>query len=64
MATLHLPKSRPIPRKSRKTGGEIERKLDEGLMETFPASDPVAITAPGGTVAPKDDPARKKSGDR
>ena len=26
---------------------KLERALDEALAETFPASDPVAITAPG-----------------
>lgn len=25
---------------------ELERKLEEGLEETFPASDPVAVTEP------------------
>lgn len=61
MATLHLPKNRPTHRKPRKTDDEIERELDEGLMETFPASDPVAITAPGGG-APEAPPGREESG--
>jgi hypothetical protein len=26
---------------------KLERALDEALEETFPASDPVAVTAPG-----------------
>jgi hypothetical protein len=25
----------------------LERELNEGLLETFPASDPVAVTEPG-----------------
>jgi hypothetical protein len=25
----------------------LERELEEGLVETFPASDPVAVTEPG-----------------
>jgi len=28
----------------------IERELEEGLMETFPASDPVALTDPTTTI--------------
>ena len=47
MATLHLPKDRPAYRKVRKTKREIDRELDEALKQTFPASDPLAITAPG-----------------
>jgi hypothetical protein len=43
MATLHLPKNR---RKKEQPG----RQLDQGLKETFPASDPVAATTPGGPV--------------
>ena len=50
MATLHLPKKRPMP-KHETPSDKVERKLDEGLKETFPASDPVAVTAPGGPVA-------------
>jgi hypothetical protein len=35
----------------------LERELEEGLEETFPASDPVAVTEP----APHhDNPAKKK----
>lgn len=64
MATLHLPKNRPTHRKPRKTDGEIERELDEGLVETFPASDPLAITAPGGARPVEPEPAQKKPGER
>ncbi len=28
----------------------IERELEEGLIETFPASDPVALTDPTTTI--------------
>lgn len=50
MATLHLPKRRP-PRKDENPREKLERQLDEGLKQTFPASDPVAVTAPGGPAA-------------
>jgi len=30
------------------TSSHVEALLDEGLAETFPASDPVAVTWPGG----------------
>lgn len=34
------------------------RRLDEGLKETFPASDPLAETQPGGGIT-GDEPARQ-----
>jgi hypothetical protein len=49
MATLHLPKNRP-PRKKEPPEEKLDRQLDQGLKQTFPASDPVAATAPGGPV--------------
>lgn len=61
MATLHLPKRRSPPKQDG-SREKAERALDEGLEETFPASDPVAITAPGGPAAADKDPARQKSG--
>jgi hypothetical protein len=60
MATLHLPKKRPALRKVRKTRTEIDCELDEGLKQTFPASDPLAITIPSGLVTVEDS-AEKKS---
>lgn len=42
----------------RRDEAEIERQLDEGLEETFPASDPVSITTtaiPKGTAPPPRD---------
>jgi hypothetical protein len=48
MATLHLPKNR---RKKEQPEEKLDRQLDEGLKQTFPAGDPVAATAPGGPVA-------------
>ncbi|MEJ2375739.1 MAG: hypothetical protein P8Y53_08445 [Pseudolabrys sp.] len=33
----------------------LERELEEGLEETFPASDPVAVTEPGGDDDCEDD---------
>ncbi len=61
MATLHLPKNRPLERKARKTKREIDRELDEALKDSFPTSDPVAITTPGGPVEPDEDPKEKQS---
>lgn len=37
------------PRKTAKSA-MIERELEEGLIETFPASDPVAVTDPTTTI--------------
>lgn len=58
MATLKLPEKK----KKQKSKEEVDRELDEALKETFPTSDPVAITAPGGPVTPGEDPKQKKSG--
>ncbi len=39
--------SKPKPAgKSHKPDKTLERELEEGLEETFPASDPVAVTEP------------------
>ena len=51
MATLHLPKNRP-PRKQSRPEDKAERALEAGLKGTFPASDRVAATMPGGLVPP------------
>jgi ribosomal protein S2 len=40
-------KSRPRPRRKNK---RLERNLEEGLRETFPASDAVAVTDPVRTI--------------
>ncbi|HWK94581.1 MAG TPA: hypothetical protein VNR39_04070 [Pseudolabrys sp.] len=40
---------RPSPPKTAKQA-MVERELEEGLMETFPASDPVALTDPTTTI--------------
>jgi hypothetical protein len=48
MATLHLPKNR---RKKEQPGDKLDRQLNEGPKQTFPASDPVAVTMPGGPAA-------------
>lgn len=52
----------PDVKKQQKSKQEIDRELDEALKETFPTSDPVAMTAPGGPVTPDEDPKQKKSG--
>jgi hypothetical protein len=36
------------------TSRVADHRLDEGLKETFPASDPVAATTPGGPAAADD----------
>lgn len=48
---------KPKPaRKSHQPDKTLERELEEGLEETFPASDPVAVTEP----APDHDKDEKK----
>ncbi|HLL27006.1 MAG TPA: hypothetical protein VKT73_05065 [Xanthobacteraceae bacterium] len=42
------------PRKKTRADEQRERALEEGLEETFPASDPVAVTEPNGP--PERDP--------
>ncbi|MNC85000.1 hypothetical protein D3C83_05710 [compost metagenome] len=61
MATLHLPKKRPF-RENETFDDKVERELDEGLKQTFPASDPVAVVTPGGPVSPDEVPARQQFG--
>ncbi len=49
--------SKPKPAsKNDRPDKTLERELEEGLEETFPASDPVAVTEP----APDHDRRRKK----
>jgi hypothetical protein len=59
-----MPRKRLEPRKKKKTTEEADRQLDRALEETFPTSDPVAITTPGGPVKPDEDPTDKKSGQK
>jgi hypothetical protein len=40
------PASRNPPKKTTNRDQKLERELEEGLEETFPASDPVAVTEP------------------
>ena len=61
MATLHLPKNQPVQRKAKKSKEQVDRELDEALKDSFPTSDPVAITTPGGPVEPGENPKDKKS---
>lgn len=53
---------RPEEKKQQKSKQQIDRELDEALKETFPTSDPVSMTAPGGPVSPNEDPKQKQSG--
>lgn len=55
MATLHLPKNRPT-RKKEMPEEKVDRELDEGLKQTFPAIDPLAVTVPGGAASLADKP--------
>jgi len=60
-----MPRKRLESRRSKKkTPEELDRQLDKALEETFPTSDPVAITTPGGPVKPDEDPTDKKSGQK
>lgn len=43
-----------------KERSEREDELQEGLEDTFPASDPVSVTGSSITGAPKEDESRKK----
>ena len=61
MATLHLPKNRPA-RKKETFEEKLERALDEGLKQSFPASDPVAVITPGSAISPDEERPGKKSG--
>ena len=52
MASPAMPTLLSHERQTRRDrAGPPERRLDEALQETFPASDPVAIQHIGGTVA-------------
>jgi hypothetical protein len=57
-----MPHKRRGLKKKRKTPEEVDQQLDAALEETFPTSDPVAITAPGGPVKPDENPKDKRSG--
>ncbi len=52
------PKSH-VPNESESEKARLERELEEGLEETFPASDPVAVTEPGHGDKKKPRPARE-----
>jgi hypothetical protein len=40
------------PQKGKRTRDRLDEQLDQALVATFPASDPVAIGQPTGTEAP------------
>jgi len=51
-----------MARNSERAASDVERRLDEALAETFPASDPVAITSPTiPAAAPVEDAPMKKT---
>ncbi len=41
------PHKEPVPHKKTEHEKELDRELEEGLEETFPASDPPAVSEPG-----------------
>ena len=43
-------------KKARQAVAGSERRLDEGLMDTFPASDPSQETEPGGGITANEPP--------
>ena len=47
---------KPTDKKPETEKQQLDRELEEGLEETFPASDPVSVTEPG----PKDGEDEKK----
>ena len=59
-----MPKKHLEPRRQKKPKEDVDRQLDRALEETFPTSDPVAVTTPGGPVKPDEDPTEKKSGQK
>jgi hypothetical protein len=48
MATLHLPKKRPLSSKEQ-PNRKIPRALDDDLEESFAANDPASATEPSST---------------
>jgi hypothetical protein len=59
-----MPRNRKDLRPRKKPKEEVDRELDKALEDSFPTSDPVAITTPGGPVEPDEDPKRKQSGQK
>ena len=48
-------------KKPKKPKEQVDRELDKALEDSFPTSDPVAITTPGGPVEPDEDPKQKQN---
>ena len=46
---------KPHEKKHKPDKDQRERELEEGLEDTFPASDPVSVTEPGPPDGPEDD---------
>lgn len=61
------PEQKPRKDSARRKGGagpvvpEAEKELEEGLEDTFPASDPVSVTATTHTGRPKGRPVRARA---
>jgi hypothetical protein len=50
-----LRKAPARPANDRADPGGLDKRLDEALAETFPASDPIAVTPPGHNTRAQDD---------
>jgi nicotinate phosphoribosyltransferase len=61
MATPKPQHDQPKTDKEEKRRERLERQLEEGLEETFPASDPVSVTEPAPTPPDNDDPAKAET---
>lgn len=49
------------PREAARADQETHAQLEAGLIDTFPASDPVSVTQPAPTKADRDDKSRPAS---
>jgi hypothetical protein len=54
-------KPKPDPNSEAEKRKRLERKLEKGLEDTFPASDPVAVTEPGPPVRKPDGKKNKRN---
>jgi len=57
-STRKSKRRRPKPEKKQNKRARLERELEEGLEQTFPASDAVAVTEPAPTPPGNDREAR------
>ncbi|MBX6327105.1 MAG: hypothetical protein IRY89_00865 [Pseudolabrys sp.] len=55
-----MPRKLKSPNEAELDKARLERRLEEGLEETFPASDPVAVTEPARERAGRKKPREEK----